>query len=385
VIVRNVLYSYSGERSEISIPDSVTCIGAGAFNGCNGLTDVTIPDGVASIGDYAFAWCNSLTDVTIPDGVTSIGDYAFAWCSSLTDVTIPDGVTSIGDYTFAWCDSLASVTIPDGVTSIGDYAFTGYNRLTDVTIPNGVTSIGDYAFAWCNSLASVTIPDSITSIGEGAFSGCGLMDVYLPNSLEGHLDTSIIFDPYTFIHYRSNDNALPEVAVDASPEAVTNAIEKVEFTDARVMEAIGGSAEEYNAFKIWADGVKGATGDTLAGEAAVVANAHAAAAYLLGAERLLENEPTVEIDELAVADGESAGTTAMTVAVTVKDGENAVKCAAEKVKEMFEATGDLGDWNGAAKLTPAVTISGTDASGKMTFVVTPGDGTANRAFLRIKR
>jgi hypothetical protein len=52
---------------------------------------------------------------------------------------------------------------------------------------------------------------------------------------------------------------------------------------------------------------------------------------------------------------------------------------------MFEATGDLGDWTGAAKLTPTVTITGTDASGKMTFVVTPGDGTASKAFLRIKR
>ena len=52
---------------------------------------------------------------------------------------------------------------------------------------------------------------------------------------------------------------------------------------------------------------------------------------------------------------------------------------------MFEATGDLGDWTGAAKLTPAATTSGTDASGKMTFVVTPGDGTASKAFLRIKR
>ena len=73
------------------------------------------------------------------------------------------------------------------------------------------------------------------------------------------------------------------------------------------------------------------------------------------------------------------------VSVTVKDGEEAVKCAAEKVAAMFEATSDLVDWNGAAKLSPTVTTSGTDASGKMTFVVTPGDGAVNRAFLRIKR
>ena len=178
---------------------------------------------------------------------------------------------------------------------------------------------------------------------------------------------------------------IPAVAVDADASTVNTTVDEVGFADAAVKAAIGGNAEEYNAFKTWADGVKGATGDALAGEAAVVANAHAAAAYLLGAERLFENEPTVEIGELAIADGESAGTTAMTVAVTVKDGESAVAVSAAKVAAMFEATGDLSDWNGAAKLTLTVTPSGTDASGKMTFVVTPGDGTANSAFLRIKR
>ena len=178
---------------------------------------------------------------------------------------------------------------------------------------------------------------------------------------------------------------IPAVAVDADAATVNAAVDGVGFVDAAVKVAIGGSATEYNAFKTWAAGVKGVTGDALAGEVAVVANAHAAAAYLLGAERLFENEPTIEIGGLAIAEGESAGTTAMTVAVTVKDGERAVAVTAAKVAAMFEATGDLGDWNGAAKLTPTVTTSGTDASGKMTFVVTPGDGTAAKAFLRIRQ
>ena len=178
---------------------------------------------------------------------------------------------------------------------------------------------------------------------------------------------------------------IPAVAVDAMSEMVTNAIDSAGFVDSSVKEVIGGSATEYNLFKTWADGVKGATGDALAGEAAVVANEHAAAAYLLGAERLFENAPTVKIGELAISDVVSAGTKAMTVAVTVKDGERETSVDAEKVAAMFEATSDLGDWNGAAKLTPTVTITGTDASGKMTFVVTPGDGTAARAFLRIRR
>ena len=178
---------------------------------------------------------------------------------------------------------------------------------------------------------------------------------------------------------------IPAVAVDADAATVNAAVDGVGFVDAAVKVVIGGSAAEYNKFKTWADGVKGVTGDALAGEAAVVANEHAAAAYLLGAERLFENEPAVEIGELIIADGESAGTTKMTVAVTIKDGERAVAVDQEKVAAMFEATGDLGDWSGAAKLTPTVTTSGTDASGKMTFVVTPGDGTAAKAFLRIRK
>ena len=124
-------------------------------------------------------------------------------------------------------------------------------------------------------------------------------------------------------------------------------------------------------------------------EAAVVANAHTAAAYLLGAERLFDNEPKVEISEVGVGEADDGGALGitrptMTVMVTVKDGDEAVKCAAEKVKGMFEATSDLGDWNGAAKMLPSVTVEDSEGA-TMRFKVTPGDGTAMRAFLRIRK
>ena len=49
---------------------------------------------------------------------------------------------------------------------------------------------------------------------------------------------------------------------------------------------------------------------------------------------------------------------------------------------LFECTGGLDDWTGEAPLTPVVEQKG-DEGGALRFEVTPGDGTATRAFLRI--
>ena len=181
---RRKLISYLSNGENFIIPDSVTSIGDGAFNGCDSLQSVTIPDSVTSIGDSAFEFCDSLHSVTIPDSVTSIGDDAFHECLSLQSVTIPDSVTSIGDSAFSGCSSLQSVTIPDSVTSIGDCAFSFCSSLQSVTIPDSVTSIGDRAFKDCSSLQSVAIPDSLTSIGDRAFQGCSsLQTVAIPDSV----------------------------------------------------------------------------------------------------------------------------------------------------------------------------------------------------------
>ena len=65
----------------MTIPDSVTSIGSGAFSGCSGLTSVTIPDSVTSIGDYAFYGCSRLMNVTFSDKdkatVQGMSDYSW--------------------------------------------------------------------------------------------------------------------------------------------------------------------------------------------------------------------------------------------------------------------------------------------------------------------
>lgn len=166
------------------IPDSVTSIAIGAFEGCYGLTKITIPSGVTSIGNSAFRYCDRLTSITIPAKVTRIEAWAFSGCG-LTSITIPASVTSIEKTAFIGnfskiivekgnrkydsrnnCNAIIetstntlitgckNTTIPASVTSIGDWAFWGCNMI-DITIPASVKSIGKEAFTYCNRLTSI--------------------------------------------------------------------------------------------------------------------------------------------------------------------------------------------------------------------------------------
>lgn len=160
-------YNFDSLKS-IIIPDSIISIGDMSFYKCTGLTDVYYTGDIAEWCSIDFGGFYSNTmyyadnlyiagevvsgELTIPNSVTCIGDFAFYKCTDLTNITIPDSVTNIGDYTFEYCTGLTSITIPDSVTSIGSSAFFNCNSLKNVTIGNSVTNISNSAFYDCSNI-----------------------------------------------------------------------------------------------------------------------------------------------------------------------------------------------------------------------------------------
>ena len=148
------------------IPNTVTAIGGGAFNGCTELTEINIPNSVIAIGDRddsmgAFGGCTGLTKVTLGNSVKTIGDVAFMSCTGLTNIDLPSSLTTIGWAAFAGCTGLTSITIPNSVHFEFSNGYNDYQQfymctgLTSVTIGSGITDMG-ITFLDCPNITSVT-------------------------------------------------------------------------------------------------------------------------------------------------------------------------------------------------------------------------------------
>lgn len=93
--------------------------------------------------------------VTIPDSVTSIGIGAFKNCQTLEAISIPASVTDIGANTFEGCVSLKSIGIPSSISVIPTGMFTNCEKLSLVRIKSSLKRIVMGAFIGCSKLEGI--------------------------------------------------------------------------------------------------------------------------------------------------------------------------------------------------------------------------------------
>ena len=134
-------------------------------------SEVTIPDYVDVLLDESFLNNRTVSKVTIPEGFDTIPNNMFNGCWHLQEVSIPSTVNKILNQSFKDCTALTAVVLPDGLKSMGFGVFNGCSNLQSLVLPEGLLSIGANTFVRCYALENLTIPDSVTSIGEGALSG----------------------------------------------------------------------------------------------------------------------------------------------------------------------------------------------------------------------
>ena len=128
----------------IIIPEGVEYLSESMFDGCDSLHSIMVSDknqkyssqdGVLFNKDKTKLICYPAAKsgkYTIPESVTSMGAYAFEYCLFLTSVSIPNGVESLDSSVFYGCVSLESIIIPANVTKIGYSSFALCESLKDI-------------------------------------------------------------------------------------------------------------------------------------------------------------------------------------------------------------------------------------------------------------
>ena len=175
-IVEGVLTSSNGnlllmdENGTVTVPDSVTEIGEGAFANLNGLKTIIIPGTVKRIGSSAFAYNATLENVIMQEGVEEIGNNAFQSCSNLKNVDLPSSLISIGTQAFLYCYSLQKVEIPSKIKTIESESFYNCSKLNKVILNEGLEKIESNAFA-NTSFSKIEIPSTVVNIESLVFTG----------------------------------------------------------------------------------------------------------------------------------------------------------------------------------------------------------------------
>jgi len=190
----------------LRIPEGITKIGHGVFQGQSAIRNVHLPASLQIIYMYAFAGANNLRSVAFAERsrLEFIGFRAFWNVTSVAQIVLPNGVATMGSEAFGgwawnqtvimegaggsnWADCwrayssarvFSNVSIENGLFIQNGFNHRSVIGLTDwgrqqtqIVIPAGAAEILVNAFEGATSLQHITIPASVRYIRLGAFEG----------------------------------------------------------------------------------------------------------------------------------------------------------------------------------------------------------------------
>ena len=203
---------YCANLTYVSLPPSISNIGAYSFSYCANLSLITLKNGIVLSGSYALYYCPKLTFpisitgysssnkittptylisycnfkyITLASDVEIINNFTFSYNFLLESIFIPKKVESIGNSCFYYCINLEEVTFESNssLTTLGNNVFQ-YCPIQSITLPNTITSMGTGIFSYCRNLFSVTLPNTITTIPASTFYSCNMLNqVIIPNTV----------------------------------------------------------------------------------------------------------------------------------------------------------------------------------------------------------
>ena len=167
-------------QPKLVIPNSVTHIGAGAFNECY-MDSLIISDNVEYLQDWTFHEC-FIEYIHLPEKLKHIGEYAL--CNNqLYNLVLPEGLETIDEHAFGDL-RVSKLVIPSSVRNLASCAFwDAFMSTLDIQAP--LDSIPSGCFYNCEGLNKLILPPTIKRIGGTAFYECyNLIDCKLPEGLE---------------------------------------------------------------------------------------------------------------------------------------------------------------------------------------------------------
>ena len=149
-------------------------------NATGSFNELQYMSGITSIGNGAFLG-TGLSEISLPESVTYIGANAFKNASNLYLINLPTQYTILEDSVFENCSQLSEIILLRG--TIGFNCFKGCRKLTYLQLPSGMIHLTEAHLAGCDSLETLVIPDTVSIINAEAIAGQrGLQRLYIKST-----------------------------------------------------------------------------------------------------------------------------------------------------------------------------------------------------------